>query len=352
MRVLLVKMSSLGDVVHALPAVTDAAAALGPSLELHWVVEEAFAAIPARHPAVAEVIPVAWRRWRRNLGGSRGEMRAFLRRLRSRRYDLVLDAQGLLKSAAICALARGPAAGFARRSAREGAAALFYRTPVAVPRGQHAVDRLRQLFACALRYPLPPSAPQFGLTAAASAESPRQRQCVLLHGTTWASKEWPVRFWRELAARAAEADFEVLVPWGNDAERARAHGIADGTAARVLDREPLERLTARLAAAELVVGVDSGLTHLAAALGVPTVAVYGSTAPQLTGVRGPRAVALAASEPECVPCLRRECTYQGPALTWRGAPVRPDCYASVSPERVWRASRALVAAEADGDVGG
>lgn len=352
MRVLLVKMSSLGDVVHALPAVTDAAAALGPALELDWVVEEAFTAIPARHPAVAEVIPVAWRRWRRDLAGSRSEMRAFLHRLRARRYDLVLDAQGLLKSAAVCALARGPAAGFARRSAREGAAALFYRHPIAVPRGQHAVDRLRQLFACALRYPLPAAAPQFGLAAAASAESPRPRQCVLLHGTTWASKEWPIRFWREIAARAAEAGFDVLVPWGNDAERSRAHEIAGGAAARVLDREPLERLVGRLAAAELVVGVDSGLTHLAAALGVPTVAIYGSTAPELTGVRGPRAAVLAASAPECVPCMRRECTYRGPALTWQGEPVRPDCYATVSPERVWRAARALVAAEAVDDVGG
>jgi heptosyltransferase I len=152
MRVLVVKMSSLGDVVHALPAVSDAATALASrDITFDWVVEEAFAAIPSRHPAVAEVLPIAWRRWRGDLRAHRPALQSFVRRLRGRRYDVVLDAQGLVKSAAVTALARGGVkAGLSRRSAREAAAAWAYGRRIVVPREQHAVDRLRQLFASAL----------------------------------------------------------------------------------------------------------------------------------------------------------------------------------------------------------
>lgn len=356
MRVLLVKMSSLGDVVHTLPAVSDAAAALGPALELDWVVEEAFAAIPARHPAVSAVIPVAWRRWRRNLGGSRGEMRAFLRRLREHRYDLVLDAQGLVKSAAVTALARGGTrVGLARGSAREGAAALVYRRPVAVPRGQHAIDRLRALFAAAFDYPRPEGLLDYGIVEAASGRGvgdpesrpaaaptgPAARRCVLLHGTTWESKLWPERFWLDLAGRAAAAGFRVELPWGDEDEHRRAEHIAAGGHAEVLPRLGLGEVIERLAGAALVVGVDSGLSHLAAALEVPTVVVYGPTDSVLTGVRGRRARSLQSTLPGA-PCFVRVCSWRGPPQCWQGEPVMPACYASVAPDRVWAAATELL----------
>lgn len=345
MRVLLVKTSSLGDVVHALPGVTDAATALGGALSLDWVVEEAFAEIPARHPAVAEVIPFAWRRWRRDLRGHREEMAAFLRRLRRRRYDMILDAQGLLKSAAVTALARGRVrAGLSRRAAREGAAALFYGRQVAVPRELHAIERVRMLFAQALDYVRPEGPPDYGLAGvAALPRSVSDAACVLLHGTTWESKHWPVRFWRELADRAAAAGMQVLLPWGNEAEQRRARQIAAGTEARVLGRLTLGAMADTLAAARLVVGVDSGLAHLAAAVSVPTVVIYGSTSSALTGVRGARVENLQARFP-CSPCLSRRCAYTGPAQLYAGEPVVPACYATVAPERVWSAARALLAA--------
>ncbi len=343
MRVLLVKMSSLGDVVHALPGVSDAVAEFGDGLTFDWVVEEAFAPIAERHPAVVEVLPIAWRRWRRGLREHRGELTAFVTRLRSRRYDMVLDAQGLIKSAAVTALARGTVkAGFSRRSAREGAAAACYRRRVDVPRGLHAVDRVRRLFAGALGYPLPASSPDFGIGRAATAA--RGRRCVLLHGTTWPSKHWPERFWAELAGTAGAAGFDVVLPWGNDEEFERAGRIAASAGARVLPRLSLDEVTDELSTAALVIGVDSGLAHLAAALAVPTLVLFGSTSSALTGCRGVRARNLQASFP-CSPCLARECGYQGASPTWREEVVVPACYASLNPERVWQAARELVHAD-------
>jgi len=352
MRVLVVKMSSLGDVVHALPGVTDAARALGAGVTFDWVVEEAFAAIPERHPAVDRVIPIAWRRWRRDLGRHRGDLGGFVRRLRERRYDVVVDAQGLLKSAAVTALARGGSkAGPSRRSARESAAALFYGRPVVVPKGDHAVDRQRRLFAGALEYPLPQDEPDYGLdptaasalaasTPAASAGAPPR--CVLLHGTTWDSKHWPERFWVELANRAAAAGYQVVLPWGDATERDRAGRIAAAAPARVLERRPLGELMDELTGAALVIGVDSGLAHLCAALAVPTVVVYGPTSSVLTGCRGTRVRNLQADF-VCSPCLSRVCGYRGPVQTVAGAAVEPACFATLPPQTVWQAARELAA---------
>lgn len=344
MRVLVIKMSSLGDVVHALPGVTDAAAALGSEARFDWVVEEAFAPIPARHPAVGEVLPVAWRRWRGNLWSNRARLRDFASILRARRYDVVLDAQGLIKSAAVCALARGDVkAGLSRNSAREGAAAVCYTRRVSVPTGQHAVDRIRQLFAGALRYPVPQGAADFGLSEACVPPSATPR-CLLLHGTTWDSKHWPEGFWRILADRARAAGFEVLLPWGSEVERQRAQRIAADGHGRVLERLPLTELIDVLAGCALVIGVDSGLAHLAAALAVPTVVVYGPTSSALTGCRGRRVDNLQ-STLSCSPCLARTCRYRGPEQVWQDRVVRPACFASVDPDRAWSAAMELVNAD-------
>ncbi|MDZ7668512.1 MAG: lipopolysaccharide heptosyltransferase I [Gammaproteobacteria bacterium] len=347
MRILLVKMSSLGDVVHTLPGLSDAAAALGDrGLTVDWVVEEAFAPIARRHPAVADVVPIAWRTWRRDLWDSRTALNTFRQRLRARHYDLILDAQGLLKSAAVTALARGSVtAGLSRQSAREPAAALFYQRRLAVPRGIHAVERIRRLFAAALNYPLPDAAPDFGIAPRnAAADQGAIPRCLLLHGTTWDSKHWPVRFWCDIAARAAGAGMEVVLPWGDATERQRAEAIAQGTAARVLSRQSLDELADTIATAALVIGVDSGLAHLSAALAVPTVVIYGATSSTLTGCRGARVHNLQADFP-CSPCLSRQCTYRGPQQTWQGAAVVPACYSRVPPERVWQAATELAHAD-------
>ena len=329
MDVLLVKMSSLGDVVHALPAVTDAAA---HGARFHWLVEEAFADIPARHPGVDRVLPIAWRRWRRSLTANREPLGRFLRELRAERYDLILDAQGLIKSAAVSRIARASVrAGFSFTAARERVAALAYGKRLPIARNQHAVDRLRALFAAGIGYPLPATDADFGL---AGAGPDRPQRCLLLHGTTWQSKHWPLTMWQALAAELAQAGWQVEVPWGSEEEQARARAIADAApAARVLESLTLGRLADRMAGAGLVVGVDSGLSHLAGALGVPTVVLYGSTSTRRTGVRGERVSSLSSSLP-CAPCLNRQCRYRGQPVTWRGEPVSPPCYAALPPERV------------------
>ena len=292
MRVLIVKTSSLGDLIHALPAVTDAARNL-PGIRFDWVAEEGFAEIPGWHPAVERVIPVALRRWRKNwLAAWRaGEIPAFLRRLRERDYDCVVDAQGLLKSAVLTRLAQGARCGPDLCSAREPLAALFYARRFAVPRDRHAIDRVRQLFAAALNYEFDPMGLDYGLNPANFALPAflhsQPAYLFFLHGTTWPSKRLPAEQWTELARRADDAGHAVLLPWGNAAERETAQSIAAGaTNARVLPRLKLTEMAGVLAHARGVIGVDTGLAHLAAAFGKPALTIYTATFPERTGARG------------------------------------------------------------------
>ncbi len=324
-------MSSLGDVVHAMPAVHDACRA---GAQIDWVVEEAFADIPRLHPLVGEIIPIAWRRWRRNLRTSRQELRSFCERLRETRYDLVLDAQGLIKSAVVSRLARGRGrAGFSFTSAREPWAAFAYGRRVPVARRAHAVDRQRALFAHALGYGYDADTVATGLEHLAAP----QRQVMLLHGTTWASKHWPDAMWVELV-RLVQADgYQPVVTWGNAAEQARADKLADA-GARLVPRTTLAQLVQELGRSAAVIGVDSGISHLSALLGTPTAGLYGATDPVLTGCRGQRTLTLQGQAP-CVPCLRQQCTYAGAPRGWQDQIVEPACFASLPPEAVWSATR-------------
>lgn len=338
MRVLLVKLSSLGDVIHTLPALTDAYRAL-PDVAFDWAVEENFAEIPAWHPAVDRVIPAALRRWRRNWRGTGVERRVFRAWLREREYDRVIDAQGLIKSAWVARLARGPRWGLDRASAREPLAAWGYAHRVRVSRDQHAVVRTRLLLAAALGYPSPDSPASYGLQRDRLPAPPvPPGDLLFLHGTTWPSKHWPEIYWRELTAMAAAAGHRILLPWGSEAERARAESMAaaGGDAATVLPRCGLGELAALIGASRAVVGVDTGLAHLAAALGTPSVTLYGATRADRTGTFGERQVHLAADFP-CSPCLARECRYRGESA------VQPACYATLGPERVWHELGALLA---------
>ena len=338
MKALLVKLSSLGDVVHALPGVTDAARR---GARFHWVVEEAYQAIPAGHPAVERVLPIAWRRWRKRLWRSRGEMQAFLRRLAAERYDLVIDSQGLLKSALVSSRAQArEKVGFCRNSAREPAAARFYDRCVEVPVGKHAVERQRRLFAGALGYGCDvQSGIDFGLRQVA--ESPEGERCIFLHGASWATKLWPEAMWGELARLACGAGFDVVLPWGDQAERARAERIAASTGAALLPSGSLAQLMGELRRVRLAIGVDSGLAHLAGALGTPTLVLYGSTSSALTGCRGASVYNLQADF-GCSPCLSKTCRYRGPDSMWRGMRVAPPCYGELDPQSVWAGALELL----------
>lgn len=351
MRVLLIKTSSLGDVIHTLPALTDAMGAL-PGIQFDWVVEEGFAEIPTWHPAVANVIPVAIRRWRKNLWQTlkNGEWRQFKQRLRDTHYDLVIDAQGLLKSAWLTRYVKAPIAGLDKTSAREPMAARFYDRPYAVARGQHAVERLRQLFAQALGYQVPAGLGDYGLDRSRLLTATNDAPFVLfLHGTTWDTKHWPELYWRQLAERMIGQGLEVRLPWGNPAEKARAERIADGLDnAVVLPKLNLAGVARVLASAQGCVAVDTGLGHLAAALDVPTLSLFGPTNPGLTGAYGRSQVHLAADYPACAPCLQKKCTYRPTPEDQRQVDTErewPMCFTRLNPERVANQLGALLLAK-------
>ena len=279
--ILFVKTSSLGDVVHNCPAVSDAARAF-PGAAIDWVVEEPFAGIAAMHPAVRRVIPVAVRRWRSALFKSAtwSEIAAWRRSLRAERYDAVVDTQSLFKSALITSQAYGKSHGLDRASAREILAPMFYDVRHSVPRGQHAVERNRQLAALALGYPVPSSL-EYGLRVPGAAKS---AYTVLLTMTSRDDKLWPDQRWIELAR---ELRMPAMLPWGSDAERARAQRIAAAIGGTFLPRRlGIDELASLFVGASSVIGLDTGLTHLAAALGVPTVGIYCGSDPTLTGIYG------------------------------------------------------------------
>lgn len=287
-RMLIVKTSSMGDVIHNLPILADIRAH-APDMQFDWMVEESFADIPALHPAVDHVIPVAIRRWRGRLfqAATWHEMRALRERLRNEQYDLVLDTQGLLKSALLALAAHGPHHGQDFRSAREPLAALCYQQRHRVPRGQHAVTRNRQLAALALGYAPPDTPPDYGIRApqlALPCVLPQQ-YLVGLHATSRASKLWPSSHWITLGQQLARQGMPLLLPWGSEEEHQRARLIASYVPlSQVLPRLQLRELAAVLAGARGAIGVDTGLVHLAVALEIPTVALYTDTDPGLTGV--------------------------------------------------------------------
>jgi heptosyltransferase-1 len=295
MHVLVIKTSSLGDVVHTLPALTDAAKMI-PNIRFDWAVEEAFSEIPSWHPAVEKVIPIAIRRWRKDPVGSLlgTEWKRCKQSLRKGHYDAVIDAQGLLKSAWLARFVRAPRYGYDRDSVRERWATLAYHHQFSVPKEMHAVERIRDLFSQVFKYKLPETQGEYSLDQKKFKSSGQlTSSLVFLHGTARDEKLWPESHWKALTKMATSNGYEVLLPWGNSSEQERAKRIASVNAsAHILPKLNLRGLATTLLNASGVVGVDTGLGHLAAAFDVPNVSLYGPTYPSLVGTYGKQQVHL------------------------------------------------------------
>lgn len=291
--VLFVKTSSLGDVVHHMPALSEARARR-PAFRFAWVVEETFAPLVRLHPAVVDVIPVASRRWRRApLGSSTWrEVGGFWRSVRARNYDAIIDTQGLVRSALITRAAHGRRHGYDADSIRERAASLFYDVRHSVMRDQHAIARNRSLTGLALGYS-PEGPPDYGLDRAKLAHPSPDRYALLLHATAEPGKEWPVEHWIALGQSLRARNLRPVLPWGTAREQERSRTIAAALPnAEVPDLQPLDAVARLIAGAALVVGVDTGLLHLAGALGVPLVGVFVGSEPGLTGPQGQGPIAV------------------------------------------------------------
>lgn len=296
----------MGDVFHTFPALSDAQKNL-PGLVIDWVVESAFSEIPKWHPVVDQVYPIELRKWRKTLLSkqTRQEIKTFFETINQHQYDLIIDAQGLLKSAWVAKKVNAKIiTGYDWQSAREPLATLFYQKKYTVAKEQHAILRLRQLIAQSLSYALPAQAPiVYGLNTQAWSKPSclpiaflEADYWVFLHGTTWETKYWPEDYWIALLQKAQEAGVKVVLPWGNQEEHDRAKKIANAVKniniwvpQEVLSLNDVAKV---LKNAQAVVSVDTGLSHVAAALDVPMVVLYRVTDPILVGADGPKVTRL------------------------------------------------------------
>jgi len=287
MRLLIVKTSSMGDVVHALPVVSDLLRH-EPGARIDWLVEAPFAALPQLHPGVGRVLPMAWRRWRSGLWqkSTWQAMGALRHELRGGRYDLVLDLQGLVKSALWARQAGAPVAGYDKASLREPLAAWAYQRTAAVSRRLQAVQRCRLLAAAHLGYAPPGDAPVFGLRAPPPGWAPRVPYAVLIPNASRPEKLWPERHWVAVGRELHGRGLLPLVLCGRESEQTLAERIAASCDGDVPPFLKVGEMASVLAGANQVVGLDTGFTHLAAALGRPTIGIYCDHEPGLAGLAG------------------------------------------------------------------
>ena len=354
MKILVVKLSSLGDILHMFPAVSDLRRHF-PSAEIHWLVEPAFAEVAAWHSAISKVITVPLRAHKKSWWKIPALLSKLRQQLHAENYDIVLDAQGLLKSALLSRLAGIAVFGFAADTAREPLAARLYKKSAKVQKGVHVIEKNRQLIAKIFSADITSSPIKntrvestwvestldFGLDkfrhdslqnnfvpafTAATTES----YIVLLHGTTWNSKYWPESAWVELIHRLTQQGVRCLLPWGNEEERQRAYRLqtAGGAHAQVLPRLSLTELMNVLLHARGFVSVESGIGHLAAALDVPGVMLHGPTSPNYSGILGKGCLHIT-SEVACSPCFKRDC----PILNEAGV---PPCQEAMTAQQVYQ----------------
>jgi len=281
----------MGDVIHNLPIIDDIRTHF-PDAEIDWVVEENFIEIVKLHPMVNHAIPIAFRRWRRNLFSRKTyqEIICSLKNLREKKYDYIIDTQGLIKSALICLCTHGVRIGRDWQSNREAFASLFYQRRFHVEFNQHAVNRGRQLTAMALGYPVPNTPPKYGLPTENMASNIEaglglpKKYVMCLHATSRNSKLWPIQNWIQLGKALEKKGFILVLPRANNIELERAKTIAKSVSnSIILPKLGLIKLAEITAGSKAAIGVDTGLIHLSVALKIPSIAIYIDSDPNLNG---------------------------------------------------------------------
>ena len=333
MKILLIKMSSMGDIFHTFPAITDLKEKY-PEVVIDWVVEEGFAEIAAWHPAIRRVIPIDLRRWMKQKNWSSwSAFRQWRKALKSEHYDCVIDAQGLLKSALVTRFASADTLhGYDKKSARESISSRFYSHTHLVSKEQHAVERTRQLFASIFSY-TPPPALNFGINQNFAWVQKDSRKLVFIIGTSWTTKLWSTAHWQTLAKIAVEQGYNLEIIWGSESERIIADQIMAvcPTANRPQQRLSITTIAEKLVEAAGVIGLDTGFSHLAGALETPTIALYGPTSPIKVGLIGAHTCNLQMENPlDCIPCHKRSCR-----LLPEHSRETPPCMTGILAVQVW-----------------
>ncbi len=337
MRVLFVKLTSMGDLLHALPAITDAKRHY-KDISFDWVIEKNFSEVASFHPAVKKIIRTSHREWRKNFLQSRDQLKQFLKNLRKESYDFVIDGQTNFKSALVTFLSRGVRCGLDKYSAAERIASYAYQKKIFVDKDIHAITRLRLLFSECLDYPFVNDKPDYGILDY-SFSKPRftlpENYLVFVHNASWSSKMWPEAYWRRLISLAERDGYHVLLPWGNSLEKERAIRIASNQPnAKVLSFCNLSEQAYILINSKGAVCSDTGLSHLAASLNVPSITLYGSTSVKRIGTTGLNQIHQVTPF-GCKECYLHDCQYNNEK--------HPEalCMLAIKPEMVWEKFKEL-----------
>ena len=291
MRVLIIKLSSMGDLMHAFPALTEAAEHY-PDITFDWVVDEGFSEVPLWHPLVKKIIPTAHRRWRKKIfkAWKGGELRQFHKALNLEDYDFVIDMQSNLKSATVSWLRRGDVHGYDSKTCRERPAYLAYGKQYHVPLYQHAIERQRELLSKILGYPKPDNAAKYGaeLSNLPKFKQPLpEKYVIFVHNASWDTKLWPTQNWEQLIDKVIAEGYSVLLPCGNDEEHARAQHLANRSPQAIaLPKTSLNEMATIMCAAQAAVCCDTGLAHMAAVASTPAITLYAVTDTVLIGTMG------------------------------------------------------------------
>ncbi|NQZ54648.1 MAG: lipopolysaccharide heptosyltransferase I [Piscirickettsiaceae bacterium] len=345
MRVLIIKLTSMGDLMHALPAITDASQAIA-DIEFDWVVDQTFSDVPLWHPNVKNVIKTAHRQWRKQpiAAWREGRFSDFYQQLNAQDYDVVIDLQNNLKSAFVSWLYKGDIHGLDKECCHEKPAYWAYKYRYTVDTKQHAIEQIRELLAKALQYDLPNQSADYGVDLSHYAlpkldfELP-ERFLLFVHNASWITKLWPISSWQILVDKAVEQGYSVLLPCGNDEEYQRAQQIASINAhAFALPRLSLNHVAAITHKAQGAICSDTGLAHLAAVAGIPAVTIYGATDTKRIGTYGKNQQHMV-SDFACAPCYKRQCPLEN---SENGEPV---CMANINMAQVWNRLQAILQAQ-------